>query len=114
MVVMQKYRAIGVLMSMGAKQRQVRSIFITQGVLIGLVGSAIGLFAGYALCYYANEYRLVPLDQTVYALAFVPFEPRASDGIWIAAASLLVSFVATIYPARNASRISPAEVLRYE
>jgi lipoprotein-releasing system permease protein len=50
----------------------------------------------------------------VYALAFVPFEPRPIDALWIAAAAILVSFVATIYPARNATKISPAEVLRYE
>jgi len=114
MMVMQKYRDIAVLMSMGARRSQVRWIFMLQGVLIGVVGSAIGLTAGYTLCYYANRYHWVPLDQTVYALSFVPFEPRGLDGIWIAAAAILVSFFATIYPARNATKISPAEVLRYE
>jgi lipoprotein-releasing system permease protein len=114
MMVMQKYRDIAVLMSLGAKQRQIRWIFMLQGVLIGIVGSAIGLALGYSLCYYANKYQLVPLDATIYALAFVPFEPRPFDGIWIAAAAILVSFVATIYPARNATKIAPAEVLRYE
>jgi lipoprotein-releasing system permease protein len=114
MMVMQKYRDIGVLMSMGARRSQVRWIFMLQGVLIGIVGAAIGLVAGYAACYLANKYRLVPLDQTIYALAFVPFEPRPVDGIWIAAAAIVVSFLATIYPARNATRILPVEVLRYE
>ena len=52
--------------------------------------------------------------ETIYALSFVPFEPRWVDGIWIAAAAILVSFLATIYPARNATKILPAEVLRYE
>jgi lipoprotein-releasing system permease protein len=56
----------------------------------------------------------VPLDQTIYALSFVPFHPRWIDGIWIAGAAILVSFLATLYPARNATRIAPAEVLRYE
>jgi lipoprotein-releasing system permease protein len=114
MMVMQKYRDIAVLMSMGARRSQVRWIFMLQGVLIGIVGSAIGLVAGYSLCYYANRYHWVALDQTVYALSFVPFEPRGLDGIWIAAGAILVSFFATIYPARNATKISPAEVLRYE
>jgi lipoprotein-releasing system permease protein len=114
MMVMQKYRDIAVLMSMGARRSQVRWIFMLQGVLIGVVGSAIGLVAGYSLCYYANKYHWVALDQTVYALSFVPFEPRGLDGIWIAAGAILVSFFATIYPARNATKISPAEVLRYE
>jgi lipoprotein-releasing system permease protein len=114
MMVMQKYRDIAVLMTMGAKRSQVRWIFMLQGVLIGIVGSAIGLVAGYGLCYYADRYQLVPLDATVYALSFVPFEPRPLDGLWIAAAAIAVSFVATIYPARNATKILPAEVLRYE
>ena len=114
MMVMEKYRDIGVLMSMGARRGQIRWIFMLQGVLIGVVGSVIGLIAGYALCYLANQYRWVPLDQTVYSLSFVPFEPRWIDGIWVPAAAVLVSFLATIYPARNATRIAPAEVLRYE
>jgi lipoprotein-releasing system permease protein len=114
MMVMQKYRDIAVLMSMGARQGQVRRIFMMQGVLIGAVGSAIGIALGYTLCYFANQYRWVPLDQTVYALSFVPFEPRGLDALWIAGAAVLVSFVATIHPARNAAKITPAEVLRYE
>ena len=114
MMVMEKYRDIAVLMSMGARHSQIRWIFMLQGVLIGIVGSSIGLAVGYTLCYYANKYRWVRLDQTVYALAFVPFEPRWIDGVWIAALAILVSFLATVYPARNATRIAPAEVLRYE
>jgi len=114
MMVMEKYRDIAVLMSMGARHNQIRWIFMLQGVLIGIVGSAIGLTAGYTLCHYANKYRWIHLDQTVYALAFVPFEPRWIDGVWIAALAILVSFLATVYPARNATRIAPAEVLRYE
>jgi lipoprotein-releasing system permease protein len=114
MMVMEKYRAIAVLMSMGARRQQIRRIFMMQGVLIGIVGSAIGLVAGYTLCYLANQYRWVRLDETVYSLSFVPFEPRWIDGIWVPAAAILVSFLATLYPARNATRIAPAEVLRYE
>ena len=114
MMVMEKYRDIAVLMSMGARHSQIRRIFIVQGILIGVVGSAIGLAVGYTLCYYADKYRWVRLDQTVYALSFVPFEPRWVDGVWIAALAILVSFLATLYPARNATRIAPAEVLRYE
>jgi lipoprotein-releasing system permease protein len=114
MMVMEKYRDIAVLMSMGARRSQIRNIFMLQGVLIGLAGSAIGLVVGYALCYFGNHYRLIPLDETVYALSFVPFESSPFDGIWIAAAAIGVSFVATIYPARKATNITPVEVLRYE
>ena len=114
MMVMEKYRDIAILMSMGARRPQIRRIFMLQGVLIGIVGSAIGLAVGYTLCYFADKYRWVRLDETVYSLSFVPFEPRWVDGVWVAAAAILVSFLATIYPARNATRIVPAEILRYE
>ena len=114
MMVMEKYRDIGVLMSMGARRQQIRNIFMLQGVLIGITGTIIGLAAGYPLAYFANKYHWVPLNETVYSLSFVPFESRWLDGVWIAAAAILVSFVATLYPARNATRIAPAEVLRYE
>jgi len=114
MMVMAKYRDIAVLMSMGARHNQIRRIFMLQGVLIGVVGSAIGLVVGYTLSYFANRYQWIKLPEAVYALPFVPFDPRPVDGIWIAALAIAVSFLATIYPARNATRILPAEVLRYE
>jgi len=114
MMVMEKYRDIAVLMSMGARRNQIRKIFMMQGVLIGITGTAIGLVIGYTLCYFANRFRWIPLDAEVYALSYVPFEPRAWDGVWVAAVAILISFLATIYPARNASRLAPTEVLRYE
>jgi len=114
MMVMEKYRDIAVLMSMGARRGQIRRIFMFQGVLIGLIGSVIGLAAGYTICYFCNKNHWPPLDPSVYALSYVPFQPRWTDGIWIAAVAVAVSFLATLYPARNATRIAPAEVLRYE
>ncbi|MCS6953487.1 MAG: FtsX-like permease family protein [Bryobacterales bacterium] len=114
MMVMEKYRDIAVLMSMGARREQIRRIFVYQGLIIGTVGVALGLAAGYTLSYLADRYRWVRLDEEVYSLSFVPFEPRWGDGVWIAAAALLVSFLATIYPASHAAKIAPAEALRYE
>jgi lipoprotein-releasing system permease protein len=114
MMVMEKYRDIAVLMSMGARRGQIRRIFMTQGVLIGVVGSAIGLVVGYTLSYFANKYRWITLPQAVYSMSFVPFEPRWIDAVWVPAAAILVSFLATLYPARKATTIAPAEVLRYE
>ncbi|MCL4396074.1 MAG: ABC transporter permease [Chloroflexi bacterium] len=114
MMVMEKFRDIAVLMSMGARREQIRRIFMFQGVLIGAVGSAIGLTVGYTLCYFADKYRWIRLDEAVYVMSYVPFEPRWLDGVWIAAAAVLISFLATLYPARNATRIAPAEALRYE
>ena len=114
MMVMEKYRDIAILMSMGARRQQIRAIFMLQGVLIGVVGSAIGLAVGYTLCYFAEKYKWIRIDESVYAFSYVPFETHWVHAIWIAAAAISISFLATLYPARNATRISPAEVLRYE
>ncbi len=114
MMVMEKYRDIAILVSMGAKQAQVRRIFMFQGILIGLVGTGIGLTVGHLLCYFADRYRWIRLDEQVYAFSYVPFAPRWVDSLWIAALALAISFLATLSPARNASRIAPAEALRYE
>ena len=114
MMVKEKYRDIAVLMSMGARRNQIRKIFMLQGILIGLTGTVIGLVVGYTLCYFAERFRWIQLDASVYALNYVPFEPRIWDGVWVAAMAILISFLATIYPARNASRLAPTEVLRYE
>jgi lipoprotein-releasing system permease protein len=72
------------------------------------------LVAGYALCFFADRYRWLPLEEQVYSLAYVPFNARWIDGLWIAAAAMAVSLVATLYPARSATRIAPVEALRYE
>jgi lipoprotein-releasing system permease protein len=114
MMVMEKTRDIAVLMSMGAKKRQVRRVFIAQGVLVGIVGTALGLVAGYALSWAGGHYHFISLSPEVYSIDYVPFAPRLVDGIWVAVVAIGVSFVATIYPSWSASRILPAEALRYE
>jgi lipoprotein-releasing system permease protein len=114
MMVMEKHRDISILMSMGARASQIRNIFVFEGALIGASGTIIGLIAGYTLCYFLDHYKLIPLDEQVYALPYVPFSPQALDGLWIAAAAMAVSLLATLYPARNATRIVPVEALRYE
>ncbi len=114
MIVLTKYKDIAVLMSMGARRGQIRRIFVIQGAMIGVIGTVIGIVVGYAFCYFAGTYHLIPLDESVYALSYVPFDPRPGDGVWIAAAALGISLLATLYPARNATRITPVEVLRYE
>ncbi len=114
MMVMEKNRDIALLMSMGAKRRQIRKIFLCQGVLIGLVGTAIGLILGYGLSIVADRYHWIALNQDVYSLSYVPFNPRWQDGIWIAAAAIFISFIATLYPATSATKVAPVEALRYE
>jgi lipoprotein-releasing system permease protein len=114
MMVMEKHRDIAILMSMGARPKQIRNIFVFEGLLIGAVGTAIGLVVGYTLSYFADHYRWIKLDEQIYSLAFVPFESHWLDGVFIAAAALGVSMIATLYPARSATKIAPVEALRYE
>ena len=114
MGVMEKGKDIAILMSMGARDAQIRRIFMLQGVLIGVVGSALGLAVGYTVSFLADKYRWIRLDAEVYSLSYVPFEPHAIDALWVAGIAIGISFIATIYPARTATRIVPVETLRYE
>ena len=114
MMVMEKYRDIAVMVSMGAGRKQIRNIFMLQGVLIGVAGTVLGLIAGYLVCWLGSRHHLLRLDPNIYSISYVPFDARIVDGIWVAAVALLISFLATLYPARNATSIIPAEALRYE
>jgi lipoprotein-releasing system permease protein len=114
MMVMEKTKDIAVLMSMGTRKAQVRNVFIAQGVLIGIVGTAIGLVLGYAISYAGGHYHMISLSPEVYSIDYVPFTPRAIDGVIVAVVAIGISFVATLYPSWSASRILPAEALRYE
>src|SRR5215831_16445300 len=114
MMVMEKNRDIAVLMSMGAKSRQVWAVFTLHGLLIGAVGTLLGLGLGYGASWLGNRYKLIHLQADVYALAYVPFHPRPWDGAWIAAMALAISLVATLYPSLSAAKLNPAEILRYE
>jgi len=114
MMVMEKTKDIAVLMSMGTKQAQVRNVFIAQGMLIGVIGTAIGLALGYAISYAGGHYHVISLSPEVYSIDYVPFAPRLMDGVIVAVVAVGISFVATLYPSWSASRILPAEALRYE
>ncbi len=114
MMVMEKTRDIAVLVSMGAKRRQIRRIFIYQGILIGVIGTVIGLIVGYLLAWAAGHYRLISLSAEVYSIDYVPFAPRAVHGLLVAAVAIGISFIATLYPSYSAASVLPAEALRYE
>jgi lipoprotein-releasing system permease protein len=114
MMVMEKTKDIAVLMSMGTRRAQVRNLFIAQGMLIGVIGTAIGLVLGYAISYAGGHYHVISLSPEVYSIDYVPFAPRIADGLIVALVAVGVSFVATLYPSWSASRILPAEALRYE
>jgi lipoprotein-releasing system permease protein len=114
MMVMEKTRDIAVLISMGTRKSQVRRIFIAQGMLIGIVGTAIGLVLGYLLSWAGGHYHLLSLAPEVYSIDYVPFAPRAMDGVLVALVAIGISLIATVYPSWSAARILPAEALRYE
>jgi len=113
MMVMEKTRDIAVLMSFGVSEMQVRRIFLLQGLLISVIGTAVGLVLGYGLSWVGGHYRF-PLDASVYSIDHLPFAPRVVDGVIVAAVSLGVSLVATLYPSGSAAKVLPAEALRYE
>jgi lipoprotein-releasing system permease protein len=105
---------IAVLMAMGARRRQVRKIFILQGLAVSFLGTLVGLIFGYSLAWVADRWQLIPLNPEVYAIPYVPFRANGFDALWIAAAALAISVAATVLPARSAARILPVEILRFE
>ena len=113
MMVMEKTRDIAVLMSFGVTPSQVRRVFLFQGLLISGIGTVLGLLLGYGISWIGAHFRF-RLDAAVYSIDYLPFAPRAVDGVLVAAVSLGVSLVATLYPSRSAAQILPAEALRYE
>jgi lipoprotein-releasing system permease protein len=114
MTVTDKTRDIAVLVAMGARQAQIRRIFLLQGFVVGAAGTALGLIAGYGSSWVADTWKLIPLNPEVYAIPYVPFRSGGYDAIWIAAASIGICVAATLIPARSAARIFPVEILRFE
>jgi lipoprotein-releasing system permease protein len=114
MTVTDRSRDIAVLMSMGARRKQILKIFILQGLVVSVIGTVAGLVIGYGFAIVANKWRLIPLNPEVYAIPYVPFHTNATDAIWIAVAATIISLGATLLPARSASRILPVEILRFE
>jgi lipoprotein-releasing system permease protein len=114
MMVMEKTKDIAVLLSLGTRRGQVRNVFIAQGLLIGAIGTVVGLVLGYAIAYLGGHYHVIHLSPEVYSIDYVPFVPRAIHGVKVALFAMLISFVATLYPSWSAARILPAEALRYE
>ena len=114
MMVMEKTKDIAVMMSFGVTTAQVRRVFLLQGLMISLIGTAIGLVLGYVVSWAGGHYKFIQLDASVYSIDYLPFAPKWVDAVIVAAVSLGVSALATIYPSGSAARVLPAEALRYE
>ena len=114
MLVMEKTRDIAVMMSMGATQAMIRRIFMLQGAIIGLVGTLLGYALGLSVGWLLKKYQFIKLPENVYTLDHLPIIITTSDVLIIGAAAMLLCFLATLYPSRQASRLKPAEALRYE
>ncbi len=114
MTVTDKARDVAVLLSLGARREQIRTIFLWQGIAIGACGTLAGLVLGYVFAWSAGTWHWIPLDPQVYAVSFVPFHANLLDGLWISLAAMLISVGATLVPARAAARLLPVEILRFE
>jgi lipoprotein-releasing system permease protein len=114
LMVMEKHKDIAILVSMGASPAAIMRIFMLQGTLIGGAGTLVGGVLGWAACHVLDSYRLLRVPGDVYQISYVPFRLLPSDAAVVVLGAILTCFLATLYPARGAARIDPAEALRYE
>lgn len=114
MLVMEKTRDIAIMMSMGATSGMIRRIFMFQGTIIGVIGTLLGYALGLSLGWLLKRYQFIKLPENVYTLDHLPIIISLPDVLIIGASAMLLCFLATLYPARQASRLQPAEALRYE
>jgi len=114
LLVMEKHRDIAILKTMGASARSVTVIFMMQGLLIGIVGTSVGAAAGYVTAWALDRYKVIHVPVDVYQVSYVPFTLLPLDLVLVIVSAILVCFVATIYPSRQAARLDPAQALRYE
>ena len=114
LLVMEKSRDIAILKTMGTSPQRVMRVFMLQGLIIGLVGTTVGATCGLALCWVLDRYRLIQIPMDVYQVSYVPFVVQPFDFVMVVVSAILICFVATIYPSRQASRLDPVQALRFE
>jgi lipoprotein-releasing system permease protein len=114
LLVMEKSRDIAILKTMGTSPKRIMTIFMMQGLIIGIAGTVFGGSGGLALCWVLDHYRLIKIPADVYQVAYVPFIVLPRDFALVIVSAIVISFVATIYPSRQASRLDPVQALRFE
>lgn len=114
MVVMEKTRDIGIMKSMGAKAGSILRIFVLEGLVIGVIGTAVGSAGGYVLATLLDRYQFVSLPGDVYPIETLPVDMQVSDFVFVAVAAVLISFAAAVYPSWKAARLEPVEAIRRE
>ncbi len=114
LLVMEKSRDIAILKTMGARRRAITTIFMLQGLIIGLVGTTAGAALGLGLAWILDHYRLIKIPADVYQVSYVPFVVLPLDFAVVVASALVICFLATIYPSRQAARLDPVQALRFE
>ena len=114
LLVMEKTRDIAILKTMGASSRSITLIFLLQGSIIGVIGTLIGAVSGATLAHVFDTYRVITIPSDVYQVSYLPFKVQTGDLIAVVLGAVIVCFVATLYPSRQAARLDPAQALRYE
>jgi lipoprotein-releasing system permease protein len=114
LLVMEKTRDIAILKTMGSSSTVIRRIFVLQGLVIGLIGTTVGAIGGTSLVYILDRYKLIHIETEVYQISYVPFRLELFDFTVVVLSAVLVCFVATLYPSRQASKLDPAQALRYQ
>jgi lipoprotein-releasing system permease protein len=114
MNVIEKSREIAILKAIGATKRGIMTVFMLQGLFIGLIGTAIGITGGFFTGYVLNKYELIKLPADVYYLSHLPVKMQLSDFLTVSISAIVISFLATLYPAWQAAKLDPVEPLRYE
>jgi lipoprotein-releasing system permease protein len=114
MGVIEKRRDIGILKALGASQASITRLFMFEGILVGTIGTVMGVLIGLLVCYLQVTYQLFPLDPSVYIIPAIPVELRWTDFVAVSLASMLLSMLASLYPARRAAQLLPVEAIRWE
>ncbi len=114
MSVIEKKRDIGILRSMGASEKSITRIFMYEGLLVGIIGTLAGLLIGYFICYLQLHYKIYPLDPTQYKIDALPLQIRISDFFFVSGASMLLTFLASLFPAKKAAKVNPLEAIKWE